>query len=589
MLVDGSERGRAATFVRAIVPADDGARVFFATGGGGLPIRVFSCSLIDGAVALVAESAGAVNVAIATSRARAFFAGDGAEVLWRDLDTVSEGSVSVPRGAQLVAVSPDGAAFCTVRYERSDASRTSVHRVSDGRIIATIATRGAPTFDDDGRAILRTAEGAFVAVSPGDESVRELVPTLRMTGALDALHAERGGTRLLVVGFARYATLLDLETGAVLRSLPLGRESRVDGFARGKALLRERGETFSLVDVETGVRTELPPLGMPAALTRDGETVVAFREPLLVAFDVAKGALRGWHDGHERPVIDLAWSSDGALLASLSIEGVVRVWDVRSRCLLWVFEGARGNAAAIVFAPDGRLLYAIGQRALLAWDLSTGDEAQRHSRAGHRVSAVAISPDGRYLATLGAGMPPRVYDLSDGARRVAVLDAPKGASSIAFTREGNVRLFGSASSAATWVSWCDPFGKALSSREHEGLRGFVGFDDDASSLLVLRERRVVRFDLRDGSESDLSAGAYESALCANARFAVVASVVRGKNAVIERVRVVPVSVATGREVGAIEVVQFKVRASLSPGGGHLALSYGDGRVEVFALDDTVTE
>lgn len=549
-------------------------------------MRVFSCSLEDGSVAQVAESAASTEVRIAASRARVFFASERGEVLWRDLDAVAEGSVGVPRGAQLVAVSPDGSAFCTVRYERSDASRASVHRASDGRIVATIATRGAPTFDDDGRAILRTAEGAFVAVSPSDESVRELVPTVRMTGVLEALYAERGGTRLLVAGFVRNATLIDLATG-VVRTLSLGREARVEDFARGRLLVRERGLALALVDVETGARTELPPLGMPATLTREGATVVAFREPLLVAFDVAKGALRGWHDGHDRPVIDLAWSRDGSLLASLSIEGVVRVWDVRSRSLLWVLEGVRGNAVAIVFAPEGRLLYAMGQRALLAWDLATGEEVLREARAGHRVSTAAISPDGRYLATLGVGMPPRVYDLSDGARRVAVLDVPKGASSIAFTREGNVRLLGSASSAA-WVRWCDPFGKALSSRDHEGLRGFVGFDDDAHSLLVLRERRLVRFDLRDGSETEVSAAAYNTALCANARFAVVSSNAFGKGSVALRVRVAVVSVATGREVGAIEVIQLKVLASLSPDGAHLALAYGDGRVEVFALDDTVT-
>lgn len=79
-------------------------------------------------------------------------------------------------------------------------------------------------------------------------------------------------------------------------------------------------------------------------------------------------------------------------------------------------------------------------------------------------------------------------------------------------------------------------------------------------------------------------GSYRDPRCANATAAVLASTEVGESGVVIRVRLTVVSIATGREIAAIECGAPVRCAALSPDASSLALAYGDARVEVFALD-----
>lgn len=63
--------------------------------------------------------------------------------------------------------------------------------------------------------------------------------------------------------------------------------------------------------------------------------------------------------GHSGPVLGLAYSPDGATLASASADGTARLWDVRSGALTFRTESPAERARCVAFSHDG-LSLAVG-------------------------------------------------------------------------------------------------------------------------------------------------------------------------------------------------------------------------------------
>jgi WD40 repeat protein len=599
VLVDGSPNGRPESGLTDLFACDDGRRALAITCAWGSTYRVWSYALDDGAPTLVYTSSYPETVLLSRNGRYMVTIPLGAPAMWRDLDTGEGSVVDVPGDQRPLAVSPDGRVLTFIREDDgAPLSRFTFVRVEDGRQVGAPDGVEAPAFDDTGTAFVQTPRGDVLAVSVRDGSTRTLIEGLGESKRASTLHAERGGRRLLVTTSAREVAVIDAASGEIVKTLRFSRDVSVLDFAAGRVLVRDggaRGTTSSIVDVDRGARVALPASLELAALTPDGATVVAFREPVLVAIDVETMKVRPWHDGHDARVTTLVWSRDGSLLASRAEDGVVRVWDVCEGALLWSLEHERGREGPLAFSPDGRLLYALGAHALVAWELATGTEVLRHPEAGHRASAICVSPDGRLLATAGIGMPPRLYDLADGVRCVAKLDLVFGrstntggsdhwTSTLTFGRDGELRvgLIGDYGGCQTW--W---FGAGGGLARRAQIDVWVAQDGtiegDSTSVLARRDGAIVRVDLRDGSEVTVcEAPGSERIACASERV-VVCEALRTVNEEVEVSALVVIDLTTGREIARLELDLPKKRAVLSPDGAHLAVLSWNGRVEVFAL------
>ncbi|MCE2402158.1 hypothetical protein J4G08_14895 [Candidatus Poribacteria bacterium] len=77
--------------------------------------------------------------------------------------------------------------------------------------------------------------------------------------------------------------------------------------------------------------------------------------------------------GHTEWILSVAFSPDGSLLASASIDRTVRVWDVHTGTELWTLQGHEGRTTDVAFSQDGKTLASASEdETIRLWDVHTG-------------------------------------------------------------------------------------------------------------------------------------------------------------------------------------------------------------------------
>lgn len=116
-------------------------------------------------------------------------------------------------------------------------------------------------------------------------------------------------------------------------------------------------------------------------------------------WDLQNGQATGTLEGHTNFLMSLAFSPDGRILGSASIDHTVRLWDPTTRKLLRTLPHQE-QVFALAFSPDGRTL-ATGDRTgnVHFWDLGEGRLLASQQHHTSIVRSLAYSPDGRTLAS----------------------------------------------------------------------------------------------------------------------------------------------------------------------------------------------
>jgi WD40 repeat protein len=155
-----------------------------------------------------------------------------------------------------------------------------------------------------------------------------------------------------------------------------------------------------LWDLTTGRRIRrLGPddFAISAALSGDGRSLAIGTFKEIVLWDVATGKERRRLWTRRAPVA-VAFSPDGSIVAGVSRAGEITLWDVGRGQLLPASAEPRTEVGDLQFVSEGKQLLGTAE-AIYAWDTSSGRLSRRVEELAGSAHRVALSPNGRLLAS----------------------------------------------------------------------------------------------------------------------------------------------------------------------------------------------
>ena len=154
--------------------------------------------------------------------------------------------------------------------------------------------------------------------------------------------------------------------------------------------------------------------------SQNGTTLFTGSSDTTVKVRDADGTLRYSLPGHRQEVIALALSDDGKRLVSgggnwttPTRHGEVKVWDLETRQVIWSGAGEFGGIWSVAISPDGKQLATASlDGAVRLWDFNTGRLLSTLRGHTDRVMSVAYEPDSNFLASASLDGCLYVWDLT---------------------------------------------------------------------------------------------------------------------------------------------------------------------------------
>jgi RNA polymerase sigma factor (sigma-70 family) len=185
---------------------------------------------------------------------------------------------------------------------------------------------------------------------------------------------------------------------------------------------------------------------------------------------------------------DLLYSADGKQLVSVTIDGILRVWDAHTAKQQRQYPLGYASVGALAFSPDGQTL-AVGGAAIRLFDWATGKEKQ--PRQGHlfQVFGLAVTPDGRTVAT-GAEGPIQLWDAATGRPLQRLEGHGKNIHTLQMLRDGRTML--STGSDQIVRFWDLDTGKERQRIDVTNMRWPIAFSHDGAIVACVHDDGSIR-------------------------------------------------------------------------------------------------
>ncbi len=240
----------------------------------------------------------------------------------------------------------------------------------------------------------------------------------------------------------------------------------------------------------------------------DGKTGLSGSlDKTLILWDVANGLIIRRFRGHKDAVNTVAFSPDGKTALSGAGSGTsfsnvldqsVIWWDVATGRILHRFEGHNGPVLGVAFNPDGHTaLSSSSDTNIILWGLDSGAETRRLTGHTSAVNAVAFSPDGKRALSGAADADLILWDVATGEiiRRFA---GPSIVNAVAFSPDGQALLSGTVDGLLTLWDAGTPQVVRHFSGHSSSVTAVVLSPDGKTALSGSLDRTLILWDMASG-------------------------------------------------------------------------------------------
>lgn len=234
---------------------------------------------------------------------------------------------------------------------------------------------------------------------------------------------------------------------------------------------------------------------------------------LLLLWEIATGEVVRTFDGHQAGVTAVAFSADGRQALSGSADDTAVLWDVTSGAELMRLVGHKGDVSGVAFTPDGQFAVTgedtiAAPSDLIVWDLVTGEPVRQFGATEdgnpEGILDMALTSDGRY-ALVGqfsyAAKNDRqtlLWNVNSGEVVHVLAAIKRTVSAVAISPDGRYGLAGGDDAFVyQWDLETGELARRLGG--HEGAVQAVAFNADGSQALSASlDQTLIWWDLETG-------------------------------------------------------------------------------------------
>jgi WD40 repeat protein/DNA-binding SARP family transcriptional activator len=196
------------------------------------------------------------------------------------------------------------------------------------------------------------------------------------------------------------------------------------------------------------------------AFSPDGRTLAASHRARgeILLLDPASGRRRRTLTGHTAAVGALSFSRDGATLASADQDGTAIVWDAATGRARETLRGHTSQISGVAFSPDDRTLYTSSlDKSIIIWDLAGDRRLGKSFTAGPRAGSQGfghLQSFGNGGTLLARGHDDGTVTLIDLVQRAPVSPPlrahPRAVQAVALSPDGRLLATADATTAIVW-------------------------------------------------------------------------------------------------------------------------------------------
>jgi WD40 repeat protein/uncharacterized caspase-like protein len=222
--------------------------------------------------------------------------------------------------------------------------------------------------------------------------------------------------------------------------------------------------------------------------------------------------------GHVGPILSIAYSPDGKLIATGSEDATIKLWNVETGKELRTLIGHIGAVNGLAFSPDGNSIATAGSDFVTRiWDVRTGTLTKTLEGHWNYLNCVAFAPDGKSIVTGSEDQTVKLWNaatgelkFSDGPLRHYDPETvykqeivPEAVTSVAMNRAGSLIAAARNDKTVTVLSAQDgKRSKVLTSLASPART--LWFGNDGNSLFIATKEGVEVWDVEAGTQTPMA-------------------------------------------------------------------------------------